>query len=138
MPPSTAPTATPAPETNGQTNNHEPATLDSVNPRALASLDTALDLPVAPSPPLFRWWFVGVGVVVLAGLCGAAFVWWPSTTSHEQEITAAVTKQNLDVFVSERGDLESAKSIQVNCEVEGEKSKIIEILPEGTRVTKGQ
>src|SRR5262249_36634749 len=51
----------------------------------------------------------------------------------------------LPIIVTERGDLESSKTITAKCEVEfsGEQQrspglKIISILPEGTRVKKGQ
>lgn len=91
-----------------------------------------------PPARRFPWWIVIVGLLVLAGGAVAALRWWPASGSDQQDITAIVTKQTLDIHVNERGDLESAKSVQVQCEVEGEKSKIIEILPEGTRVTKDQ
>jgi RND family efflux transporter MFP subunit len=109
---------------------------DTVQPLDLATLDTA-ELPVPPARR-FPWWIVIVGLLVLAGGAVAALRWWPASGSDQQDITAIVTKQTLDIHVNERGDLESAKSVQVQCEVEGEKSKIIEILPEGTRVTKDQ
>src|SRR5262249_6164076 len=44
----------------------------------------------------------------------------------------------LPITVTERGELESAQSVQVNCEAEGEKIKLVSIVPEGTRVTKDQ
>jgi HlyD family secretion protein len=47
-----------------------------------------------------------------------------------------VTKQKLVVTVTERGNLESSKNEDVVCEVEGQ-TTIISILPEGTRVKKG-
>src|SRR5205823_6414909 len=39
--------------------------------------------------------------------------------------------------VSEKGELESAKTITVKCEVEVEQIRLISIVPEGTRVKKG-
>jgi RND family efflux transporter MFP subunit len=53
-------------------------------------------------------------------------------------VTAPVVRGNLSVTVTERGELDSIKSIMVRCEVEGEKSKLVHIVPEGTRVTKGE
>jgi RND family efflux transporter MFP subunit len=38
----------------------------------------------------------------------------------------------------ERGELESTDTIDVRCDVEGQQHKIVSIVPEGTRVTKGQ
>ncbi len=51
-------------------------------------------------------------------------------------ITARATRGELIITVTDRGELESAQSIQVNCEVEGG-GKIATIVPEGTRVKKG-
>ncbi len=48
-----------------------------------------------------------------------------------------VKKQKLVITVTERGNLESAKNIDVANEVEGQ-TTIISILPEGTRVKKGE
>lgn len=53
-------------------------------------------------------------------------------------LTARVVRGDLPITVTERGELESAKSVEVRCEVEGEKTKLVAILPEGTRVVKGQ
>ncbi|HJZ94332.1 MAG TPA: efflux RND transporter periplasmic adaptor subunit [Gemmataceae bacterium] len=53
-------------------------------------------------------------------------------------VTAAVIRGDLAVVVIERGELDSIKSVLVRCEVEGEKSKLIEIVPEGTRVGKDE
>ena len=54
------------------------------------------------------------------------------------EITATVAKSSLPITVVERGDLESSKTVDVRCEVEGQQIKIVEIVAEGTRVSKGQ
>lgn len=47
-----------------------------------------------------------------------------------------VKKQNLVITVTERGNLESAKNLDVTNEVEGQ-TTIIDIKPEGSRVAKG-
>jgi len=39
--------------------------------------------------------------------------------------------------VTERGELESSQSVDVRCEVEGYQNKIVEIVPEGSHVKKG-
>jgi RND family efflux transporter MFP subunit len=44
---------------------------------------------------------------------------------------------DLPLVVTERGELESAQSVQVMCEVDGG-GKLVTIVPEGTRVEKGQ
>lgn len=53
-------------------------------------------------------------------------------------ITYVVKPANLPVTVVERGNLESSKNEDVYCKVEGVGTTIISIVPEGTRVTKGQ
>lgn len=51
---------------------------------------------------------------------------------------ATVTRATLPVIVRAGGEIESSRTIDVICEVEGQQIKIIEMLPEGTRVTAGQ
>jgi RND family efflux transporter MFP subunit len=51
-------------------------------------------------------------------------------------IPYAVTKQKLVITVTERGNLESSKNLDVASEVEGQ-TTILKILPEGTKVEKG-
>jgi multidrug efflux pump subunit AcrA (membrane-fusion protein) len=51
-------------------------------------------------------------------------------------LTATATRGDLAITVTERGELESSQSLQVNCEVEGG-GKLVTISPEGTRVKKG-
>lgn len=55
----------------------------------------------------------------------------------EPVLTAAVARGDLVINVSERGEMESSQSLQVNCEIEGG-GKLVTILPEGTKVTKGK
>ena len=58
-------------------------------------------------------------------------------SSRTDVINFEVRRANLPVTVVERGSLESSHNEDVVCEVEGQ-TTIITILPEGTRVTKGQ
>jgi len=44
----------------------------------------------------------------------------------------------LPIVVTEHGDLESSKTVDVRCEVEGYQNKIVTILPEGIQVKKDQ
>jgi len=53
-------------------------------------------------------------------------------------VTGTATRGVLPITVTERGEIESSKSSDARCEVEGEQIKIVSILPEGTRVTKNQ
>jgi HlyD family secretion protein len=75
---------------------------------------------------------LALGVVVLATL----FVRRDGPRSDV--VTAPVVRGDLEVIVTERGELDSVKSVIVRCEVEGEKSKLVEIVPEGTRVSKDE
>jgi RND family efflux transporter MFP subunit len=89
--------------------------------------------------------FVLVALIALAVAAWGVQRWlWPANTAGA-ELTAAVSRGDLPIVVTERGDLESSKTITVKCDVEfsGEQQrspglKIVSILPEGTRVTKGQ
>jgi RND family efflux transporter MFP subunit len=77
-----------------------------------------------------------VAAVPLLLVVGAHF--WPSDRRNPElpEILATVARANLPVIVTERGELESSKTVDVRCEVEGRQNKIVEIVPEGTRVVK--
>ncbi len=54
------------------------------------------------------------------------------------EITATVIRSELPITVTESGELESSKTVEVRCEVEGEQIRITEAIPEGSHVSKGQ
>jgi HlyD family secretion protein len=58
-------------------------------------------------------------------------------SSGPDVVTAPVVRGDLPVIVVERGELDSIKSIVVRCEVEGERIKLVHIVPEGTHVSKG-
>ncbi|VTR93135.1 rnd family efflux transporter mfp subunit : RND family efflux transporter, MFP subunit OS=Singulisphaera acidiphila (strain ATCC BAA-1392 / DSM 18658 / VKM B-2454 / MOB10) GN=Sinac_5744 PE=4 SV=1: HlyD_2 [Gemmata massiliana] len=76
----------------------------------------------------------GAALVVTAIGWGAPKLW----PKHRVEdvLTATASVGDLDIVVSDKGELESAESVQVMCEVEGG-GKITTILPEGTPVKKG-
>ena len=52
-------------------------------------------------------------------------------------LTAPVTRGELVINVTERGELESSQSLRVNCEIDGG-GKLVTIAKEGTKVTKGE
>ena len=73
------------------------------------------------------------------GLTSGGAIWWLSPADDQSdEITATVVRADLSIAVTERGELKSSKTVDVACEVEGRNIKIVEILDEGTRVTKDQ
>jgi RND family efflux transporter MFP subunit len=76
------------------------------------------------------------GVLALAaiGLGVRLFFWSEDTTAVE--ITAVVKRSNLPIIVTEKGDIESAKTVDARSEVEGS-VKIVSIVAEGTNVKKG-
>jgi HlyD family secretion protein len=64
--------------------------------------------------------------------------WWTPDTGSGGDILATVTRGDLAIVVTERGELESSKTVDIRCELEGRQNKIVEIVPEGTHVTKDQ
>jgi RND family efflux transporter MFP subunit len=53
-------------------------------------------------------------------------------------LSSAARRASLTISVTERGSLESVKTVDGVCEVEGNQIKIIELVPEGDTVKKGQ
>lgn len=80
---------------------------------------------------------LGAVVAVVALLAFGVSQWRSTEQETLPEVTATVLKAELPVTVMERGELESSKTVDVRCEVEGEQIKIVEIIPEGTRVSEG-
>ncbi|HEX3146456.1 MAG TPA: hypothetical protein VHR66_00035, partial [Gemmataceae bacterium] len=75
---------------------------------------------------------LGLGVVVIYLIFGRG------TRAGADFLTAPVVRGDLAVTVTERGELDSINSITVRCDVEGEKSKLVSIVPEGTHVKKDE
>ena len=94
---------------------------------AALTLDGPLGLNSGPAHTL---------VLVLAGWGGQR--WLSPGARGAGEITATVTRTDLPIVVTERGQLESAKTVTSKCEVEGESCKIVFLLAEGTHVKKGE
>jgi RND family efflux transporter MFP subunit len=80
------------------------------------------------------YWAGGAIVALLA--TGSALRYKFAGGDRAEEITAMVKRANLPITVTERGDVESSKTIEARCEVEGTtfQNKIATILPEGTKV----
>jgi RND family efflux transporter MFP subunit len=83
-------------------------------------------------------WKVPSLCVVLGATLYGGWHWYVPDASLTAEITATATLTDLPITVTERGDLESSKTIDIRCEVEGFDNKIATILPEGTHVKKDQ
>jgi RND family efflux transporter MFP subunit len=71
-----------------------------------------------------------------AALVLAGWTVWPSDDLPDL-ITATASRTNLPITVTERGELDSSKTVDLRCEVEGYNIKVIEILAEGTEVKAG-
>ncbi len=91
-----------------------------------------------PAKSRRRAWKLVLLVAALAALAwGFKHLVFPSPVLG-LEITATVRRATLPVVVSERGELESSKSVEVRCMVEGNQNKLVKILPEGNRVKEGE
>jgi RND family efflux transporter MFP subunit len=80
-----------------------------------------------------RWAPLGV---LPAGAVVLIFVFARPGRGGGDLVTAPAIRGDLVVNVTERGELDSINSVMVRCDVEGEKSKLVDILPEGTHVKK--
>jgi len=77
-------------------------------------------------------------ISVVVGLGFWCFTQWGVSKGTTLELLTAVVKRgSLPITVLARGELESAKSEDVHCEVEGSQIRVVRIMPEGTSVTKG-
>lgn len=106
-----------------------------------------LELPQQPkSKPGLRSgnatrWFMALGAVGIMGTAG--FFTWPHVSNlggadtRNDWLTQPVAKQRLVLTVSEDGNIESAKNVDVKCEVLGG-STILWIVEDGKRVEKDE
>src|SRR5262245_29612244 len=107
-------------------------------PSSLLPMEETLrpDSPSRRSNPrrLVRFWPLAV-IVVCAGL--AIWMFGRVRGGGLEVVTAHAIRGDLPVIVVERGELDSTNQIIVRCEVEGERIKLVHIVPEGTHVNKG-
>ncbi len=101
-----------------------------------ADSDGSIMLFAVPKQRKGRWRW-GLLLILLVAL-GFSYRYWPTATTAIKEVTVRATMGDMLISVTERADIESASTVDARVEMEGEASKIIEILPEGTQVTKGQ
>jgi HlyD family secretion protein len=116
-----------------------PPGLPSFSPQEWSSINdpaSPLNLTTTKSSGSGWRWFLAL-LVVGALVIGPLVYWyWPSVTETNSDLTGTVTRGDLQIIVTERGELESAKTIDVRCDVEGRQIKIVEIVNEGTAVKK--
>jgi RND family efflux transporter MFP subunit len=95
-----------------------------------------------PTPHWYRrsrtfFWAGGglLAVILIFVFLLVSGLWGKFTSSStSEEITARVKRATLSITVTERGELESSKTIDARCEVEGYQNKIVSLIPEGTKV----
>lgn len=78
-------------------------------------------------------------VIVTGAIAAVGWAGWKwGLPSHKESdvLTATVARGDLVITVTDRGELESAQSVQVMCELEGG-GKLVTIVPEGVTVRKG-
>ena len=80
---------------------------------------------------------LGLGVIALAGL-GVYMKFFSAVGSESGRavLTTPVKRGDMVVTVTEDGNVESAKNLELKCEVSGS-STILDIIPDGTHVEKG-
>ncbi len=83
---------------------------------------------------------VGGAAAGVVGLGYASFdrLGFGSSGRSDRPLTSVVRRATLEITVTERGDLESTKTVDGACEVMGQQIKIVELVPEGTLVEEGQ
>jgi RND family efflux transporter MFP subunit len=77
----------------------------------------------------------GMALVGLVSYYGV-FPAWNSASRPDQPLVSTVKKATLRITVTERGNLESCVTVDGICEVSTKESKIISLVPEGTKVKK--
>src|SRR5205823_7270554 len=117
-----------------QSNPPQPPEMEPVSVRTSRAFPSP-----ASSRPATRAWHRRLVKPVLALALAALLVWvvkiWLfPVDGPSNDITASVARADLPITVTERGELESSKTVEVRCDVEGHQNKIVSIVPEGTRV----
>lgn len=80
---------------------------------------------------------IGASVVALVGYFGLVPT-WSGGLETGKPVSVLVTRGTLRIVVTERGNLESVKTVDGACELPGFQNKIIQLTPEGNRVEKGE
>ena len=78
----------------------------------------------------------GAGAVAGVGYLGL-IPSWGGSSSKDKPLSSPVVRGTLRIIVTERGNLESVKTVDGVCELAGFQNKIIQLTPEGNRVEKG-
>lgn len=115
---------------------------DTETAKSPAERELTRRAPERPSGPPHRsgnkWLVRAVTLLVLlgGGLGAIAAISAMSAGEQRHIVTSPAAKTDLVITVTEDGTLESAANVELKCEVEGG-STILEIIADGTMVTKG-
>ncbi|MDR3623297.1 MAG: efflux RND transporter periplasmic adaptor subunit [Paludisphaera borealis] len=107
-----------------------------------------LDLPKLPAPSRrgpskrFRIPKRLLGMLAGAGLVGGVGYFgilpaWSVSNKADRPLVAHAKRATLSITVSERGNVESCVTVDGICELDGGQNKISYLIPEGTKVKKG-
>ena len=82
---------------------------------------------------------VGAGLAILGGCVYffGSLIPWTGSSGEGEPLLSEVRKATLRITVTERGNLESCVTVDGVCEVNAQTIKIISLVPEGTKVKKG-
>ena len=88
---------------------------------------------------LFRLVAIVIGIAMLVAFLATAkpSQWFAASAASQADITTVVKRATLPIIVIAGGELESAATVDVFSEVEGQLIKIVEMVPEGTLVKSG-
>jgi HlyD family secretion protein len=76
---------------------------------------------------------MGAVAALAAGLVPS----WAGSSDKGRPLSAMATRGTLRIIVTERGNLESVRTVDGICELNGLQNKIIQLVPEGNHVEKG-
>src|SRR5262249_23249947 len=80
--------------------------------------------------------FAGMGIVGAIGYLGILPA-WSGANSTEKALTTNARRATLSITVAERGNIESQVTVDGICDLSGSQNKISYLIPEGTKVKKG-
>jgi RND family efflux transporter MFP subunit len=112
-------------------------------PQRPKSEQPALPTTTTQRRRLARWRLVksavpAVFLLLALVVVGAGWRYWkPGGPTQDLPLMARATRSTLRVIVTERGNLESSKTVDGICELQGYQNKIIFLVPEGAEVKQG-
>ncbi len=127
--------------TNPPTSSLSPPASPTDSPVLERAYPPLKNLPKSRKKPAtwLGWaWKAALAVLVAVAIAWGIKWWFFRDAGSGGEITATVVRGDLPVIVTERGELESSKTEDIRCVLEGRQNKIVFIEPEGAQVKKDQ